>query len=186
MDVFRDLGLAFVVALLAIYVLLVVETRSFAMPGLVMLAIPLGAIGIVPGFWLLNRLTAKDVGGFADPVWFTATGMIGMIALAGIVVRNSIILIDFMRHRLAAGEPLREAILQSGVQRFRPILLTAGAAMLGAWPITLDPIFSGLAWSLIFGIVASTAFTLVIIPVVFHLLLRRKHLPAAAPAPTAR
>ena len=184
-DVFRDLGLAFVVALLAIYVLLVVETRSFAMPGLVMLAIPLGAIGIFPGFWLLNRLTAKDVGGFADPVWFTATGMIGMIALAGIVVRNSIILIDFMRHRLAAGEPLREAILQSGVQRFRPILLTAGAAMLGAWPITLDPIFSGLAWSLIFGIVASTAFTLVIIPVVFHLLLRRKHRPEAAPAPTA-
>jgi multidrug efflux pump subunit AcrB len=167
-DVFRDLGLAFAVALLAIYVLLVVETRSFGMPGVVMLAIPLGAIGIFPGFWLLNRLTAGTVDGWADPVWFTATGMIGMIALAGIVVRNSIILIDFVRQRREAGATLRDAVLESGSKRFRPILLTAGAAMLGAWPITLDPIFSGLAWSLIFGIVASTAFTLVVVPVVLH------------------
>jgi len=173
-DVFRDLGLAFLAALLAIYVLLVVETRSFAMPGLVMLAIPLGAIGIFPGFWLLNRLTATTVGGAENPVWFTATGMIGMIALAGIVVRNSIILVDFVRHRRAEGVPLREAVLESGAKRFRPILLTAGAAMLGAWPITLDPIFSGLAWSLIFGIVASTGFTLIVIPVVYHRLERRK------------
>ncbi len=176
-DVFRDLGLAFAVALLAIYVLLVVETRSFAMPGIVMLAIPLGAIGIFPGFWALNALTATDVGGRANPVWFTATGMIGMIALAGIVVRNSIILIDFVRHRRAQGDSLREAILESGVRRFRPILLTAGAAMLGAWPITLDPIFSGLAWSLIFGIVASTAFTLVVVPVVYHRVARRTEAP---------
>ncbi|HVG94239.1 MAG TPA: efflux RND transporter permease subunit, partial [Planctomycetota bacterium] len=91
-----------------------------------------------------------------------------MIALAGIVVRNAIILIDFVRQRRAAGVALREAVLESGMKRFRPILLTAGAAMLGAWPITLDPIFSGLAWSLIFGIVASTAFTLVVVPVVLH------------------
>jgi len=167
-DVFRDLGLAFLVALLAIYALLVVETRSFGMPGVVMLSIPLGAIGIFPGFWLLNRVAARDVDGWADPVWFTATGMIGMIALAGIVVRNAIILIDFVRQRRAAGVALREAVLESGMKRFRPILLTAGAAMLGAWPITLDPIFSGLAWSLIFGIVASTAFTLVVVPVVLH------------------
>ena len=173
-DVFRDLGLAFLGALLAIYVLLVVETRSFAMPGLVMLAIPLGAIGIFPGFWLLNRVAGSTVGGHENPVWFTATGMIGMIALAGIVVRNSIILVDFVRHRRAEGVPLRDAVLESGAKRFRPILLTAGAAMLGAWPITLDPIFSGLAWSLIFGIVASTAFTLVVVPVVYHGLERRK------------
>ena len=158
-DVFRDLGLAFVAALLAI---------------------PLGAIGIFPGFWLLNRLTATTIGGAANPVWFTATGMIGMIALAGIVVRNSIILVDFVRHRRAEGAALRDAVLESGAKRFRPILLTAGAAMLGAWPITLDPIFSGLAWSLIFGIVASTAFTLVVIPVVYHRLEHRKdaHAPA--------
>ena len=167
MDVFRDLGLAFAGALVAIYVLLVVETRSFFMPLLIMLSIPLGAIGIFPGFWLLNALGAGQVGGFGNPIWFTATGMIGMIALAGIVIRNSIILIDFVRRGIAEGLPLRDAIVESGVQRFRPILLTAAAAMLGAWPITLDPIFSGLAWSLIFGVLASTAFTLVVIPVAY-------------------
>ncbi len=106
--------------------------------------------------------------------------MIGMIALAGIVVRNSIILVDFVRHRRAEGVPLREAVLESGAKRFRPILLTAGAAMLGAWPITLDPIFSGLAWSLIFGIVASTGFTLIVIPVVYHRLERRKEAAAGS------
>ncbi len=174
LDVFRDLGLAFAGALIAIYVLLVVETRSFGMPLLVMLAIPLGAIGILPGFWLLNLLTANRIGGFANPVWFTATGMIGMIALAGIVVRNSIILIDFMRTRIEQGATAREAVLESGAKRLRPILLTAGAAMLGAWPITLDPIFSGLAWSLIFGLVASTVFTLIVIPLVYQLVSERK------------
>jgi multidrug efflux pump subunit AcrB len=165
--------------MLLIYALLVAETRSFAVPLLVMLAIPLGAIGIMPGFRLLNALTAAEVGGYAAPVWFTATAMIGMIALAGIVVRNSIILVDFVRHRAAEGVPLREAVLASGLSRLRPIVLTAGAAMLGAWPITLDPIFSGLAWSLVFGIVASTAFTLVVIPVAYYaLLVRRQPAPA--------
>jgi multidrug efflux pump subunit AcrB len=178
-DVFRDLGLAFAGALVAIYVLLVVETRSFFMPLLIMLSIPLGAIGIFPGFWLLNALGAGQVGGFGNPIWFTATGMIGMIALAGIVIRNSILLIDFVRRGLAEGIPLREAILESGVQRFRPILLTAAAAMLGAWPITLDPIFSGLAWSLIFGVLASTAFTLVVIPVAYFAVRRRAEAPAS-------
>jgi len=178
-DVFRDLGLAFAGAMLLIYVLLVAETRSFVIPLLIMLAIPLGAIGVMPGFRLLNMLTATTVGGYAAPVWFTATAMIGMIALAGIVVRNSIILVDFVRHRLAEGVPLREAVLQSGMSRLRPIVLTAGAAMLGAWPITLDPIFSGLAWSLVFGVLASTAFTLVVIPVAYFALLRGRK-PAAA------
>jgi multidrug efflux pump subunit AcrB len=178
-DVFRDLGLAFAGALVAIYVLLVVETRSFFMPLLIMLSIPLGAIGIFPGFWLLNALGAGSVGGFGNPVWFTATGMIGMIALAGIVIRNSIILIDFIRRGLAEGLPLRDAIVESGVHRFRPILLTAAAAMLGAWPITLDPIFSGLAWSLIFGVLASTAFTLVVVPVAYFAVTRRKESPAS-------
>ncbi len=169
-DVFRDLGLAFGAALIGIYVLLVVETHSFMMPLIIMLAIPLGAIGIAPGFWLLNLVAGNTVDGFPDPVWFTATAMIGMIALAGIVVRNAIILIDFIRHRLAEGVALDEAIVDSGVHRLRPIMLTAGAAMLGAWPITLDPIFSGLAWSLIFGLIASTAFTLVVVPVAYHAL----------------
>jgi multidrug efflux pump subunit AcrB len=166
-DVFRDLGLAFAGALIAIYILLVVETGSFLMPLLIMLAIPLGIIGIMPGFWLLNKFGGGMVGGYASPIWFTATGMIGMIALAGIVIRNAIILIDFIRSRAAEGVPMREAVLHSGTQRLRPIVLTAFTTMLGAWPITLDPIFSGLAWSLIFGIVASTAFTLIVIPVVY-------------------
>jgi multidrug efflux pump subunit AcrB len=173
-DVFRDLGIAFAAALVGIYVLLVLETRSLGMPLVIMLAIPLGMIGIVPGFWLLNQVAGSVVDGHRDPVWFTATGMIGMIALAGIVVRNSIILIDFVRHRLAEGVDLRTAVIESGAQRLRPIVLTAGAAMLGAWPITLDPIFSGLAWSLIFGLLASTAFTLIVVPVVCSRVLRPK------------
>ncbi|MFO0980942.1 MAG: efflux RND transporter permease subunit [Planctomycetota bacterium] len=168
LDVFRDLGLAFLAALVAIYVLLVVETRSFLMPLVIMLAIPLGAVGIVPGFYLLNLVAGGSVGGYANPIWFTATGMIGMIALAGIVVRNSIILIDFIQSKVGHGLGLEAAILESGAARLRPIVLTAGAAMLGAWPITLDPIFSGLAWSLIFGLIASTGFTLVVVPVVYH------------------
>jgi multidrug efflux pump subunit AcrB len=167
-DVFRDLGLAFLGALVAIYVLLVFETGSFFMPLVVMLAIPLGAIGIMPGFWLLNQFGSGAIGAYGNPIWFTATGMIGMIALAGIVIRNAIILIDFIRARAAEGMSMREAVLESGGQRLRPIILTAFTTMLGAWPITLDPIFSGLAWSLIFGIVASTAFTLVVVPVVYY------------------
>jgi multidrug efflux pump subunit AcrB len=181
LDVFRDLGFAFLVACLAIYALLVMETRSFLLPLVIMLSIPLGVIGIMPGFWLLNRLTAVEIGGHLSPVWFTATGMIGMIALAGIVIRNGIILIDFIRSRVAEGQDVRQAVMGSGAARLRPILLTAAAAMLGAWPITLDPIFSGLAWSLIFGIVASTAFTLVVIPVVFHALYAAKEGTAAPP-----
>jgi multidrug efflux pump subunit AcrB len=137
-------------------------------------------IGIMPGFWLLNAVGNRPVDGFANPVFFTATAMIGMIALAGIVVRNGIILIDFIQHQAARGVPLREAILQSGAVRFRPIFLTAAAAMLGAWPITLDPIFSGLAWSLIFGLFVSTAFTLVVIPAVYGLIYGGK--AGAAPA----
>jgi len=167
-DVFRDLGIAFAAALVGIYVLLVIETGSLVLPLVVMLAIPLGLIGIAPGFWALNLLTGTTVGGFADPVWFTATGMIGMITLAGIVVRNAVLLIDFVRAARAAGTPLDDAIVESGVRRFRPIMLTAGTAMLGAWPITLDPIFAGLAWSLIFGLLASTAFTLIVVPVVYR------------------
>jgi multidrug efflux pump subunit AcrB len=166
LDVFRDLGLAFAAALVAIYILLVHETGSFLLPLVIMLAIPLTILGIMPGFWLLNQIGVRSVGGYADPVFFTATAMIGMIALAGIVTRDAIILVDFIHHSLARGRSLFDAIMESRVVRLRPILLTAGAAMLGAWPITLDPIFSGLAWALIIGVVASTAFSLVVVPVV--------------------
>lgn len=174
LDVFRDLGLAFAAALVAIYILLVHETGSFLLPVIIMLAIPLTVLGIMPGFWLLNHVGARTAGGYADPVFFTATAMIGMIALAGIVTRNAIILVDFIHHALARGASLFDAIVESWVVRLRPVLLTAGAAMLGAWPITLDPIFSGLAWALIFGLLASTLFTLFVIPVSYWLIYANK------------
>ena len=169
-DVFRDLGIAFSAALLAIYVLLVYETTSYLLPIVIMLSIPLTMIGIMPGFWLLNVLTGHTIGGYQNSVFFTATAMIGMIALGGIVQRNAIILIDFIRHTVAHGLPMKDAILEAGAVRFRPIFLTAGTTLLGAWPITFDPIFSGLAWSIIFGLFISTAFTLVVIPVVYMLI----------------
>ena len=173
-DVFRDLGIAFAAALLFIYVLLVYETASYLLPLVIMLSIPLTMIGIMPGFWLLNIITNHPVGGFANPVFFTATAMIGMIALGGIVQRNAIILIDFIRTNVGRGVAFREAIIESGAVRFRPIVLTAGTTMLGAWPITFDPIFSGLAWSIIFGLFVSTAFTLVVVPVLYNLIYGRK------------
>ncbi len=169
-DVFRDLGLAFLGALIMIYILLVHETQSFGMPLVIMVAIPLTMIGIIPGFLLLNLVTATPINGYPNSIFFTATGMIGMIALAGIVVRNSIILIDFIQLRLRQGLPLKEAVLETGAVRLMPILLTAGAAMFGSWVITLDPVFSGLAWSFIFGIFASTLFTLLVVPIIYYLI----------------
>jgi multidrug efflux pump subunit AcrB len=173
LDVFRDLGLAFAAAMVMIYIILVAQTGSFLVPLIVMLAIPLTALGVMPGFYLLSAMLSRPIDGFADPVFFTATAMIGMIALSGIVTRDSIILVDFMQQAVARGRPLFDAILESRVVRLRPILLTAGAAMLSAVPITLDPIFSGLGWSLIFGLIASTLFTLFVIPVTYWLLYHR-------------
>ncbi|WP_147819669.1 efflux RND transporter permease subunit [Salidesulfovibrio onnuriiensis] len=164
LDVFRDLGLAFGAALLGIYILLIIQTGSYGMPLLIMSAIPLTMLGIMPGFWLLNLLAGGEIGGFGDPVFFTATSMIGMIALGGIVIRNSLVLIEFIQQALDEGRSLREAIILCGAVRMRPIVLTALTTALGAWPITLDPIFSGLAWALIFGLFASTLFTLVVVP----------------------
>ncbi|MBA2880247.1 multidrug efflux pump subunit AcrB [Desulfosalsimonas propionicica] len=166
--VFRDLGIAFAVALAGIYILMIIQTNSFLMPVLIMMAIPLTLIGIMPGFWLLNLVAGGEVGGYQDLVFFTATSMIGMIALGGIVIRNSVVLIDFIRDSLAEQMPVREAIVQSGAIRLRPIVLTAATTALGAWPITLDPIFSGLAWALIFGLIASTLFTLLVVPVAYY------------------
>ncbi len=170
LDVFRDLGIAFAAALAAIYILLVYETGSYALPVVVMMSIPLTLIGIMPGFWLLNRIVDKPVGGFANPVFFTATAMIGMITLAGIVIRNGILLVDFIRNGVARGQSVRDAVYEAGAVRFRPIFLTASTTMLGTWPITLDPIFSGLAWAIIFGLFVSTAFTLLVIPAVYLLI----------------
>lgn len=174
LDVFRDLGLAFGAAMIMIYIILVAQTGSFMIPIVVMLAIPLTVLGVMPGFYLLNALFAGEVGGYPDPVFFTATGMIGMIALAGIVTRDAIILVDFIEQTRRRGRPMFDAIMESRVVRLRPILLTAGAAMLSSIPITLDPIFSGLGWSLIFGLFASTLFTLFVIPVAYWLVYARR------------
>ena len=170
LDVFRDLGLAFAAALLGIFMVLMFQTGSRILPPVMMLSIPLTLIGIMPGFWMLNTFVNKPVAGYPNPVFFTATAMIGMIALAGIVVRNSVVLIDFIHIAQNEGHSLKESIVRSVAIRTRPILLTAGTTLLGNWVITLDPIFSGLAWSVIFGIVTSTLFTLFVIPAVYWLI----------------
>ncbi len=165
--VFRDMGLAFAAALLGIYFILVINTGSYFMPMLIMMAIPLTILGIMPGFFILNLFTTP-VGGFNNPIFFTATSMIGMIALGGIVIRNSLVLIEFIQEAVKQGSTLKEAILESGVVRMRPILLTALTTAIGAFPIIFDPVFSGLAWALIFGLFASTLFTLLVIPVTYY------------------
>lgn len=154
-ETFRDMGLAFAVALLLIYVLIVGEFQSFLTPVIIMAPIPLTLIGIVPGHWLTGS-------------YFTATSMIGFIALAGIIVRNSILLVDFIQLQQAQGVPLSEAVIRAGAIRSRPILLTAAALMVGASVIILDPIFQGLAVSLLFGVAASTLLTLIVIPVLYY------------------
>jgi multidrug efflux pump subunit AcrB len=151
---FRDMGAAFLVALLAIYLLVVAQFGSFLLPLVILVPVPLTLIGILLGHWMLGAA-------------FTATSMIGFIALAGIVVRNSILLVDFIRHLRERGLPLREALLEAGTIRFKPIFLTAAAAMIGAAFILTDPIFQGLAISMVFGLASSTALTLLVIPAIY-------------------
>lgn len=152
---FRDMGAAFMIAILGIYVLVVAQFGSFKLPLVILTPIPLTLIGIVIGHWL-----------FSAP--FTATSMIGFIALAGIIVRNSILLVDFIRHGASdSGKTLREVLLDAGATRFRPILLTALAAMIGAATILTDPIFQGLAISLLFGLASSTLLTVLVIPAIY-------------------
>ena len=151
---FRDMGAAFGVAILAIYLLVVAQFGSFKLPLVVLIPVPLTLIGIVLGHWLMGAA-------------FTATSMIGFIALAGIIVRNSILLVDFIRHRRAEGVALRPALIEAGATRFKPIFLTAAAAMIGAAFILTDPIFQGLAISLVFGLASSTALTVLVIPAIY-------------------
>lgn len=168
-DVFRDMGLGYLFALLAIFVVLRLQTSSTALALIIMSAIPLTIVGIMPGFWLMNQFGEQTIGGAPDPVLFTATAMIGMIALAGIVVRNSLILVEFVSQARARGDGVREAVLQAGSVRMRPVLLTAGTTVLGNLIITLDPVFSGLALAIIFGIAASTLLSLIVVPTVYLL-----------------
>jgi multidrug efflux pump subunit AcrB len=160
-EVFRDLGIAFGGALLLIYGLLVAWFGSFITPLVMMTAIPLTLVGIAPGHMMFGA-------------FFTATSMIGMIALAGIMVRNGILLIDYLEARLDAGVPLKQAVIEAGAVRTRPIALTAGTVIIGAIVILFDPIFEGLAVALITGSLASTLLTLVVVPGIYFLLRREK------------
>lgn len=168
-DVFRDMGIAFAFALVAIFFLLKIQTSSSGLALIIMSAIPLTIIGIMPGFWLLNQFGERTIAGAPDPILFTATAMIGMIALAGIVVRNSLILVEFITLARNKGMNIKQALLAAGEVRMRPVLLTAGTTMLGNLVITLDPVFSGLALAIIFGIIASTLFSLFVVPMVYFL-----------------
>ncbi len=159
-ETFRDMGIAYAVGLVFIYLLVVAQFRSYAVPLIIMAPIPLTIIGVMPGHALLGAN-------------FTATSMIGMIALAGIIVRNSILLVDFINQELAAGQPLADAVIRAASIRARPIVLTGLAAMIGAFFILDDPIFNGLAISLIFGILVSTALTLLLIPLLYFGYIRR-------------
>ena len=174
-ETFRDMGIAYAAGLVLIYLLIVAQFRSYLVPLVIMAPIPMTVIGVMPGHALLGAQ-------------FTATSMIGMIALAGIIVRNSILLVDFINQSVAEGKALADAVIEACAVRAQPIVLTAVAAMLGAFFILDDPIFNGLAVSLIFGILVSTALTLVVIPLLYFVLLNAKAAKAGAgdrPAPPA-
>ena len=161
LEVFRDLGIAFGGAIIFIYILIVGWFQSFKTPIVMMVAIPLSLIGIILGHWMLDA-------------FFTATSFIGMIALAGIMVRNSVLLIDFIDLRLSEGVPLKTAVIEAGAVRTTPILLTAGTVVIGAFVILFDPIFQGLAISLMGGTIVSTVLTLLVVPLVYYLIKREK------------
>jgi multidrug efflux pump subunit AcrB len=154
-ETFRDMGLAYAVGLVLIYLLVVAQFGSYVVPLVIMAPIPLTIIGVMPGHALFGAQ-------------FTATSMIGMIALAGIIVRNSILLVDFVNLKTGEGVPLQDAVIQAAAARAKPIVLTGLAAMAGALFILDDPIFNGLAVSLLFGIAVSTLLTLVVIPVLYY------------------
>ena len=160
-EVFRDLGIAFLVVIIIIYMLIVGWFQNFTVPIIMLAAIPLSLIGIVIGHWMMGA-------------YFTATSMIGFIALGGVMVRNSVLLIDFINIRLAEGIPLKQSIIEAGAVRTTPILLTAGAVALGAVVILFDPIFQGLAISLMGGTVTSTFLTLLVVPLLYYRMMRKK------------
>ncbi|HET9032204.1 MAG TPA: efflux RND transporter permease subunit [Dokdonella sp.] len=168
-ETFRDMGLAYSVGLVLIYLLVVGQFKSYVVPLIIMAPIPLTVIGVMPGHALVGAQ-------------YTATSMIGMIALAGIIVRNSILLIDFINHEIARGQPLRKAVIDAAAVRAKPIVLTGVAAMVGGFFIIDDPIFQGLAVSLIFGIFVSTALTLLVIPLLYYAWLNHQERAAAGRA----
>lgn len=162
LEVFRDLGIAFLGAIILIYILIVGWFQNFKAPIVMMVAIPLSLIGIIIGHWIMGA-------------FFTATSFIGMIALAGIMVRNSVLLIDFINLRTAEGIPLKQAAIEAGAVRTTPILLTAGTVVIGAFVILFDPIFQGLAISLMGGTIVSTVLTLLVVPLVYYMIEKKNY-----------
>lgn len=162
LEVFRDLGIAFLGAIILIYILIVGWFQNFKAPIVMMVAIPLSLIGIILGHWMMGA-------------FFTATSFIGMIALAGIMVRNSVLLIDFINIRLEDGIPIKQAVIEAGAVRTTPILLTAGTVVIGAFVILFDPIFQGLAISLMGGTIVSTVLTLLVVPLVYYMIERKNY-----------
>ena len=162
LEVFRDLGIAFLGAIILIYILIVGWFQNFKAPIVMMVAIPLSLIGIILGHWIMGA-------------FFTATSFIGMIALAGIMVRNSVLLIDFINLRTAEGVPLKQAAIEAGAVRTTPILLTAGTVVIGAFVILFDPIFQGLAISLMGGTIVSTVLTLLVVPLVYYMIEKKNY-----------
>ncbi|MEQ3500511.1 efflux RND transporter permease subunit [Tenacibaculum sp. SSH1-16] len=162
LEVFRDLGIAFLGVIIIIYMLIVGWFQNFKAPIVMMVAIPLSMVGIILGHWMMGA-------------YFTATSFIGMIALAGIMVRNSVLLIDFVNLRLAEGVPLKQAVIEAGAVRTTPILLTAGTVVIGAFVILFDPIFQGLAISLMGGTITATVLTLLVVPLVYYLIERKNY-----------
>lgn len=156
LDIYRDMLAALGAAIAAVYLLLVAYYRSFVMPLIAMSAVPLGIIGIFPGHWLLG-------------VDFSATSIVGIIALSGVVIRNSLLIIDFIEDNLKQGMPLNIAVREAGAVRLRPILLTTLAIVLGSAIMVPDPVFGGLAISLIFGTLASTILTVFVVPILYNL-----------------
>jgi len=160
-EVFRDMGIAFAAVLVLIYVLVVAWFKNFITPLIIMAPIPLTLVGILPGHWIFGA-------------FFTATSMIGFIALSGIIVRNSILLVDFIQLEQEAGSSLKDAVIKAGAVRFRPIVLTALAVVVGSFVMVLDPIFQGLAIAMMFGAVVATILTLIIVPILYYEFFRNK------------
>ncbi len=176
LTVFADLGRAMGIAFMLIYFVLVARFRSFTVPLVVLAAVPLAVIGVMPGFAIVAPFG----------VYFSATAMIGLIALIGIVVRNSIILIEFIEDKIEEGMPLRDALVEAASARTRPIFLTAAAGVLSSIVIAADPVWSGLAWALVFGMTASAVLSVLAIPVLYERVARKPRFVTQAPAPATR
>jgi len=165
LEVFRDLGIAMMIAIFLIYFVLATKIKSFSVPLLIMISIPLGLIGVFPGFAFLHLLKGT---------YFNATSMIGVIALAGLSVKNSVIFLEYLEPLRKSGMSLKKALVETGRIRLLPIVLTSLTAILGSLTIISDPVWEGLAWAIIFGLTVSTFLTLVVFPIIYYMAQKNK------------